>query len=180
MPPWPYIPPTIGGAPLALVRADWTKSGAGFADPPPSAHGVNRARWQRQRRLLGADVGGPHNGDVLARILHDNRGRALVLAGHRRAGRIKLHAVALNGAPGWDVDVERGLADGFGIEATILLLGNGEDVVEQQPSLVEAHRTMGWHVGCAGLGLVALDHGRYQIAQTRSQRLRLEELGRHR
>src|SRR5262249_19545131 len=117
--------PTMKSAPLVRVPAGNEDRCRPRASKPASAHGVNRARRQRQRRFLGADVRGPHNGDVFPGILHDDRGRALVLAGHRRAGRIKLHAVALNGAPGWDVDVERGLADGFGIEATILLLGNG-------------------------------------------------------
>src|SRR5215510_7578571 len=95
-----------------------------------SAHGVDRRGGQRQDRLLGLDVGGPNDGDMLAGILHHHRRRALVLAGELRSRRVELHPVTLNGAAGRDIDVERGLAHRLGVEAAILLLGDGQHVVE--------------------------------------------------
>jgi hypothetical protein len=61
---------------------------------------------------------------MFAGILHHDRRRALVLAGHRRAGRIEFDAIALDGAARRDIDVERGLANGLGIEAAVLLVGD--------------------------------------------------------
>jgi hypothetical protein len=117
---------------------------------------------------------------VLAGILHHDRRRALVLSGELRAGAIEFHAVALDGAARSDVDVERGLAHRFRVEAAVFLLGDRQHVVEQDPGLVEAHRAMRRHVGRVGLGLVALDHGLDQVAQARRQRGRIEQLRGHR
>src|SRR5205823_9542443 len=76
----------------------------------PSCHGVRRRARQRQHGFCGADRRGPYHLGAVLDILHDDRNGALVLAGHRRAGREKFHAVALDGAAWRDVDLERRLA----------------------------------------------------------------------
>ena len=130
--------------------------------------------------VLRLNIGRIHDRDVLAGILHDDRRRALVLPGHRGPGREELHAVALDGAAGRNIDVERGLAHRLGVEAAVFLLGDRQDVVEQDPGLVEPHRAMRRHVVRLGLGLVAIDHDLDEIADPGRELLGIEKLRRHR
>ncbi len=72
------------------------------------------------------------------------------------------------------------LANSLGIETAVFLLGDGQDVVEQDPGLVEAHRTVRRNVGGAGFLFVACDHGLGEIADPGREFGSVEQLRRHR
>ena len=95
-------------------------------------------------------------------------------------GWIEFDAIALDRAARRDVDVERRLANGLGIEAAIFFLGDRQHTVEQNPGLVEAHRTMRGNVGRTGLLLVACHHGLGEIADPGRQFGGIEQLRGHR
>ena len=96
------------------------------------------------------------------------------------AGREELHAVALHGAAFRNVGLERGLAQRLRIVAAVLLDRARQHVGEEDVGVVEAHRGVRRHFLRAGLGLVALDHLGGEIGDARLQRLRIEQLRRHR
>src|SRR5262249_23783972 len=85
-----------------------------------------------------------------------------------------------NGPPRGVSPPRTGLAHRLRVEAAILLLGDGQHVVEQDPGLIESHRAMRRHVRRVGLGLVALDHHLGEIAQARRERRGIEQLRGHR
>ena len=117
---------------------------------------------------------------MFAGILHHDRRRALVLAGERRTGPIKFYAIALDRAARRDVHVERRLAHRIGLETAVFLLGDGQHVVEQDPGLVEAHRTVRRNIGGAGFLPVARDHGLDEIADSGCEFRGIEQLRGHR
>src|SRR5437762_1249188 len=92
---------------LKLQQPQLPRSGPN-GQPPESSHlgAVGRRFRQRENRILRPDIRRPHHRNMFAGILHHDRGRALVLAGKRRAGRIEFYAVALDRAARRDVDVE--------------------------------------------------------------------------
>src|ERR1700675_1272362 len=115
-----------------------------------------------------------------AGVLHDDRRRALILAGELRSRTIELPAMSLSGAAGGDKYVWPRLANRLRVEAAVFLLGDRQHIVEQDPGLIEAHRTVRRNVGGAGLRLVALDHGLGEVADPRSKLGGVEQLRRHR
>ena len=117
---------------------------------------------------------------MLAGILHDHRGRALVLAGHLGTRWKELHAIALDCSARRNIDVERGLAHRLGVEAAVFFFGDRQHIIEQDPGLVEAHGAMRRHVGSVGLGLIAFDHDLGQVAHTGRELCGIEQLRRHR
>src|SRR5262245_31415628 len=64
-----------------------------FAFADHALRGVDRRFRQREHRILRADVGRPDHRDTLGVVLHDDRGRALVLAGHGCVRREEFHAI---------------------------------------------------------------------------------------
>src|SRR6266446_3819704 len=77
------------------------------------------ALGERQHRVARLDGARPRDMGAAGDVLRHHRERALVLAGELRAGRIELHAVALQRAARRDVGVERGLAQRLGVEAAV-------------------------------------------------------------
>src|SRR5262245_16880136 len=127
---------------------------------------VGVARGQRQHRIDGLDRGRPGDLGGALDILHYHWGGALVLARHTVPRREELNSVALDGAALGDVGLERGLAQGLRIEASVLLDGARQHVGEEDPGLVEAHRHVRRHLLGAGCRLVALDHLGGEVAET--------------
>src|SRR5262249_5413448 len=82
---------------------------------------------------------GPDDRGVLAGILHHDRSRVLVLAGERVAGRIEFHPIAVNSAARQDVHVKRRFDAPIRRRSRRFLLRQRQQVVQQDPGLVEAH-----------------------------------------
>src|SRR5712692_5159155 len=82
-----------------------------------SLRGVRGRRRQRQHRVPKLQALRPHDVRLVVDVLHDDRERALVLAGHRRALACELDAEAEHGAAFRKIDLERRLAERVGVDA---------------------------------------------------------------
>src|SRR3989442_11770181 len=134
------------------------------------------ALGEGEHGVRGLDLLRPGDARAAVDVLHHDRKGALVLAGKRVAGRIELHAVALHRAADRDVGLERGLAQRLGIEAAVLLDRARQDVVQQDPGVVEAHRDMRRQLARSLHCLVALHHLLREVPDSGLERLRVEEL----
>src|SRR4030095_840568 len=72
----------------------------------------------------------PHHVGLVVDILDDHRERALVLSGHLRAFAVEFDAEAEHGAAFGNVDLQRRLAQGIGIDAAIFLDGTWQYIGE--------------------------------------------------
>src|SRR6266849_4495639 len=133
---------------------------------------------KRQQRVGGLDLARPGDARAAVDVLHHHREGALVLAGELVSRRIELDAVALQRAADRDVGLERALAQRLGVEAAVFPDGARQDVGEEDPGVVEAHRDVRRQLAGAFDQLIAPHHFLGQFRYSRFQRLRVQQLRR--
>src|SRR5439155_5785577 len=84
---------------------------------------VRRRARERQHRLALLQARRPDDVWLVVDVLDDDRERPIVLPGHGRALTEELHAEAQHRAAFRQVDLEGGLAQRLGVDATVLLDG---------------------------------------------------------
>ena len=93
----------------------------------------------------------------------------------------EFHAIALNGAAGRDIDIERSLAHRLGDQSRrISALATGSTLLSSTQVWLKPIEQCGGTSVALGLGLVTLDHDLDQIAEPGRELLRVEQLRRHR
>src|SRR5688572_4016023 len=160
----------------------------GATEAPAERRALASHKWRRRReknrRLRHArDDGRVHVLELAVDDLEHRRDRAHVLSGHRVAGGLELHAVALHGPAVGDVRLARRLRQRLGAEAAVLLDGARQHVVEEDPHVVEAHRHVGRHLTGRDVRLerlVALQHLLRELRDAGLEPLRIDELRRGR